>query len=143
MRTKRAFKVKQNAFFIIFKGLSVIKDSLRPLRPFSYQRSLLVPMKTPKIFWSLRGNQKRTLGRKGLTLPQDVKKWEVFWRFQVVQNGKIIFKWFNSKFDRRLWILYHRKRRHVQSEQQNQCTFQKLLKVRNKDIKIPSRNIFL
>ena len=30
LRTKKSFKVKQNAFFIIFKGLSVAKISLRP-----------------------------------------------------------------------------------------------------------------
>ena len=29
-RTKRAFEVKQKAFFIIFKGLSVAKNRLRP-----------------------------------------------------------------------------------------------------------------
>ena len=27
---KRAFEVKQKAFFIIFKGLSVVKNCLRP-----------------------------------------------------------------------------------------------------------------
>ena len=31
LRTKRAFKVKQKAFFIIFKGLSVVKNCLRTL----------------------------------------------------------------------------------------------------------------
>ena len=30
MRTKRAFKVKQKAFFIIFKGLSFAKNCFRP-----------------------------------------------------------------------------------------------------------------
>ena len=30
MRTKRAFKVKQKGFFIIFKGVSVAKNHLRP-----------------------------------------------------------------------------------------------------------------
>ena len=30
LRTKRAFKVKQKAFFIIFKGLSIAKNCLRP-----------------------------------------------------------------------------------------------------------------
>ena len=30
LRTKRVFKVKQKAFFIIFKGLSVAKNCLRP-----------------------------------------------------------------------------------------------------------------
>ena len=30
LRTKRAFKVKEKAFFIIFKGLSVAKNCLRP-----------------------------------------------------------------------------------------------------------------
>ena len=30
LRTKRAFKVKQKAFFIIFKELSVAKNCLRP-----------------------------------------------------------------------------------------------------------------
>ena len=30
MRTKRVFQVKQRAFFIIFKGLSVAKNCLRP-----------------------------------------------------------------------------------------------------------------
>ena len=29
-RTKRAFEVKYNAFFITFKGLSVTKNCLRP-----------------------------------------------------------------------------------------------------------------
>ena len=37
LRTKRAFQVKQKVFFIIFKGLSVAKNCLRPesapLRP--------------------------------------------------------------------------------------------------------------
>ena len=33
MSTKRAFKVKQKAFFIIFKGLSVGKNYLRPESP--------------------------------------------------------------------------------------------------------------
>ena len=32
VRTKRAFKVKQKAFFIIFKGLSVAKNCLIPER---------------------------------------------------------------------------------------------------------------
>ena len=30
MRTKRAFKMKQKAFFIIFKGLPVAKNRRRP-----------------------------------------------------------------------------------------------------------------
>ena len=30
LRTKRAFKMKQKAFFLIFKGLSVAKNRLRP-----------------------------------------------------------------------------------------------------------------
>ena len=30
LRTKRAFKGKQKAFFLIFKGLSVAKNRLRP-----------------------------------------------------------------------------------------------------------------
>ena len=30
MRTKRAFEVKQKAFFIIFKGLSAVKNCIRP-----------------------------------------------------------------------------------------------------------------
>ena len=30
LRTKRAFEVKQKVFFIIFKGLSIAKNCLRP-----------------------------------------------------------------------------------------------------------------
>ena len=30
LRTKRAFKVKQKAFFIIFKGVLVAKNGIRP-----------------------------------------------------------------------------------------------------------------
>ena len=30
LRTKKAFEVKKKAFFIIFKGTSVVKNSLRP-----------------------------------------------------------------------------------------------------------------
>ena len=36
MRTKRALEVKLKAFFIIFKGLSIAKNCLRPeIAPFS------------------------------------------------------------------------------------------------------------
>ena len=29
-RTKRTFKIKQKAFFIVFKGVSVVRNCLRP-----------------------------------------------------------------------------------------------------------------
>ena len=47
MRTKRAFDVKLKAFFIIFKGLSVAKNCLRP------ESSLLkysIPKEIPVVF---------------------------------------------------------------------------------------------
>ena len=47
MRTKRAFKVKQKAFFTIFKGLWVIKNCLS---------SESAPLNSPPLsFWSLLG----------------------------------------------------------------------------------------
>ena len=41
LRSKRAFKVKEKAFFIIFKGLSVIKNCLSDLRV-RYSEKVLV-----------------------------------------------------------------------------------------------------
>ena len=42
MRTKKAFKVKQKAFFVIFKGRSIAKNCLRPdSAPFRPSKNLL------------------------------------------------------------------------------------------------------
>ena len=55
LRTKRTFKVKQKAFFIIFKGLSVAKNCLRP-----ESAPLIVTYNTS--LWELLENVANTFG---------------------------------------------------------------------------------
>ena len=52
MRTKRTFKVKWKAFFILFKGLSVAKNCLRPeSAPFSKCEQIHRKLWNWKILW--------------------------------------------------------------------------------------------
>ena len=97
MRKKRAFKVKQKVFSIIFKALLVIKNCLRsysaPLKAFTLERQ-----RKPSISWEyfehmlflldIQFKKKRSEKTEGKHVTQKKEKKLVYERFEIYNKIK-------------------------------------------------------